>query len=121
MKSTLVTLIALRVRQNRMAEKLKEIIAEHPHRHFVGSEVIRDYGQAMFEELKSHHDGDPKISTLFRDTYGWAPTTADSMFLGRRLRKLEAEGDIELITASPGSRQVRWAKILLDRNNRPAP
>ena len=111
MKSTLITLIALRVRQNRMAEMLKEIIAEHPHKLFVGSEVIRVYGRAMFEELKSHHDGEPKISTLFRDTYGWAPTKADSMFLSRRLRKLEEEGEITLIDARPGSRQVRWCVL----------
>ena len=106
------TLEALKDRQNLMSERLKEIIAENPYKLFNNADVINRYGLSLFEELASHHRGEPIVSTYFRDVYGYRPSgKADSMRHSRQLRKLESEGQIELFTASNGSQQVRWAVI----------
>ena len=106
------TLEALKDRQNLISERLKEIIAENPYRLFNNADVIDRYGHSLFQELASHHRGEPQASTYFRDVYGYRPSgKADSMRHSRSLRKLESEGHIKLFTASHGSQQVRWAVI----------
>ena len=106
------TLEALKDRQNLMSERLKEIIAENPYKLFNNADVINRYGQSLFQELASHHRGEPIISTFFRDVYGHPPSgKAESMRHSRSLRKLEAAGQIELFSAAQGSQQVRWAVI----------
>ena len=109
--SQITLLVALTVRQNRMAKRLAEIIADHPQKLFDNAYVQNTYGQAFYTELASHHIGEPQVSTFFRDLYDTAPTSADSMRHSRNLQKLEAAGRVELLVGANGSRQVRWAVI----------
>jgi hypothetical protein len=77
--------------------------------------IIHDFGFALYEEFASHRDGDPQISSYYRDIWGRAPLgRAESMRRSRGLRWLEKAGLVELFASScgTGSKQVRWIMVL---------
>ena len=100
------TLKAIKERHATLAQRLQEID------HWYNAKLIEKHGYAYFQELKSHRDGTPVVSSYFRDIHGRSPRAkSESMAHSRALRKLQHAGDVELLTAYEGSPQVRWIRI----------
>ncbi len=76
-------------------------------------DVIAEFGFATFQEIESHRNGQPLVSTYFHHIYGVSPKNkAESVRHGRALRKLAQENKIKLFCKNDKSSQVRWASIV---------
>ena len=102
----------LKERQSYVAEVVAEIQERSPkaQNYFWFHSLLDSY----VAEYRSHtaESGPPMVSVLYRDLHCESPAdNAASKRHSRALKALEDAGAVELITKSPGSRQVRWATI----------